>query len=418
MSSEPVPLEETTTTPPNAFRPGNLQRWVAGLALVLAWVFAMFIPQQNPCGWWNLESRSPSPWNVVITCAASAPGHSLILLDEGKGFEEAAKIEWSNSGANKPVTHTLPLPDAPLRALRLAPLDRPGQLAIDDFRLTDAKGNELRRFTKEDLHSPRTISAIARTENGCTIAEDGGAGSYADIEFGHFAAPDGMIERNAQLCLAAVGIVALVVLVPSIVAWFAFSRPVTWRRFGKAASLLVLVAGLFACFANRTLVRNSIRYALTAVPAKSAELRLEIDVNSAHPAMAQLFWDVGKGFDEPDSSRAYLENTTGLQTLRYNLPSSPLLALRFDPLDGAGTLTIRRMRLVDGNGDVRATFEPWLFEPRNQIAKIEREKAEVDQTPLLGAVVETTPGATDPILAVGARVVNTVNALRGRKPSR
>ena len=171
-------------------------------------------------------------------------------------------------------------------------------------------------------------------------------------------------------------------------------------------AFLALLGVLFSFVGNRGLIRNSIRYASVELPPPSSALNLELDVNASQQSEVKLFWDTGKGHNEAESEGGAYEPITGLQTLRFSLPAQHLRGLRFDPFDHTGRLTIRRIRVTDGNGDVRATLDPNSFEAARDIAKIEA----VDDV----VKIETTPSATDSILIMKASAVEKINALRAK----
>lgn len=72
---------------------------------------------------------------------------------------------------------------------------------------------------------------------------------------------------------------------------------------------------------------------------------------------AQIFWDLGHGFDETNSSHAWGSLAEGPQTInfRLSLPSSPL-RLRFDFSDRPGVFEFFSLQLIDSVG---ATLFNW-----------------------------------------------------------
>jgi hypothetical protein len=130
---------------------------------------------------------------------------------------------------------------------------------------------------------------------------------------------------------------------------------------------------------------------------------LEMQVKSSVPSIAQVFFDIGRGFNEKDSQALSVAGTDVFQTLDFPLPHEPIRQLRFDPLTGPGTLVIRRMAVWDGAHRLIASFRPERLIPAN----------ETRVQPLAeGALIETVPNARDPITIVPLNrpIASTINA--------
>jgi hypothetical protein len=116
----------------------------------------------------------------------------------------------------------------------------------------------------------------------------------------------------------------------------------------------------------------------------------DVTLTSTNASTTQVFWDLGRGFNEHDSSRQPLRIEPKPVVYRYMLPMGSIQALRLDPADGPGTFTLAQARIVDYRGRIVRTFGPDDFTAFKQIARLER----VGDT----LRVETTPDASDPIL--------------------
>lgn len=407
MRLQPIMSETADDKPrqtPDLFRPTI---WRCVVAAVVA-IGAFFISQEIPLEWYPLNNPSSGLRYLEIKCAANTTGNVQIFLNNGRGINELDKISFPIGPSEMTFTYTFPLVDAPLREIRLDALDKPGELLVEGMRLINRRGEELRRFTIDDFGAKYGLSAIEPTQHGWKMVVSDPHGGRAHIDFSHFSAPEGMNERNFKRCLLSTSYLAMMLWIILLAVFFAFRVPEPWRKTVRSMAFLAWLGIVFAFVGNRGLIRNSIRYAQTEVPPVSHELRLEVDVNANQPDTAQLFWDSGKGFNELESGRAGSKDTRGLQTLRFSLPSQSIRALRFDPLVHVGSITLRRVRLVDSNGDVRATFTPEVFKPQYQIAKIEKKAEFVVPD---SYVVETEPNATDPNLGVDQAVVSRFNEL-------
>jgi hypothetical protein len=85
---------------------------------------------------------------------------------------------------------------------------------------------------------------------------------------------------------------------------------------------------------------------------------LSVDMSSTVPSHAQVFFDLGSGFNEADSSRTPVSPAGGPQQLRLPLPAGVIRALRFDPIASPGDLVIHRTEVLRRDGSVAAAFPP------------------------------------------------------------
>src|SRR5947209_18698451 len=104
--------------------------------------------------------------------------------------------------------------------------------------------------------------------------------------------------------------------------------PWQYRRAGPIllAALLVLSAALF---------RREVRYELL------------VEVSCPISSQAQLFYDVGHGYREEDSSTQLITASPSgkFRQLAFPLPPATIHDLRFDPLNSAGHLVIRNIEI-------------------------------------------------------------------------
>jgi len=155
-----------------------------------------------------------------------------------------------------------------------------------------------------------------------------------------------------------------------------FKSWIDWRAITLA---LVLAAAAALPFMTTSVVRRD--YYL-----------FNITLTSTSPGTTQLFWDLGRGYGENDSSRQPLRIEPKPVVYRYMMPMGDIRALRFDPIDGAGTFTLSHAEIVNYRGKVVRSFGPADFKAFNQIAHLE-----IHGDTLL---VQTTPDARDPVLEI------------------
>lgn len=162
------------------------------------------------------------------------------------------------------------------------------------------------------------------------------------------------------------------------------------REAGKAR----LVSRLHACLPGIALAAAiGIGCVLVATVKPADPLAFEAVLVVPDGGHAQLYYDsAGRGFTEAASIRVPLVPTTRPQVCRFPLRFGPWHALRLDPADHAGVVTILDARVVTASGREVIRFSPRDFIPEHEIART-TENANA-------LVIEPVPGATDPWLRV------------------
>ncbi len=126
-------------------------------------------------------------------------------------------------------------------------------------------------------------------------------------------------------------------------------------------------------------------------PSGSSSYSFEIKVQSDEPGLVQLYFDVGRGANEPDSVLQPIVAGES-KVLRFALPYGAYHALRFDPLDRDGRMTFSGARIVDGAGRTFLSFAPGQFQAVYEIKACTVGPGTFS--------VEMEPGATDPRMVV------------------
>jgi hypothetical protein len=125
---------------------------------------------------------------------------------------------------------------------------------------------------------------------------------------------------------------------------------------------------------------------LRQAPALVVEMRS--DVSSS----AQLFYDIGRGINEADSVRLPVTASNAYSLLHLPLPNATIRALRFDPLTGPGTFSVRRAYITDSYGSVNRQFALKDLAASNQIATRTDTRS--------GVKFSTVPTANDPFVQI------------------
>ena len=152
------------------------------------------------------------------------------------------------------------------------------------------------------------------------------------------------------------------------------------KKILDGSRLLPIAAALFA-------LTVAIPF-LTQKPEATGSYAFEITLHAAKAGVVQLYYDIGRDFNEGDS--ASLPLTAGAEKVyRFPLPFADYRGLRFDPNTTDGTVTLSSARIVSGSGRVLRTFPPDQFLPTQQIASAALEGNKLR--------IEIMPGSSDPI---------------------
>ncbi len=151
----------------------------------------------------------------------------------------------------------------------------------------------------------------------------------------------------------------------------------SWFEWRVSALSLVLAVAAALPFMTTSVVRRD--YYL-----------FNVTLTSTTPGTTQLFWDLGGGYGENNSSRQPLKIEPKPVIYRYMMPMGDIKALRLDPIDGVGTFTLSHAEIVNYRNQVVHSFRPADFKAFVEIARLEVQGDTL--------VVQTTPDARDPIL--------------------
>ena len=146
----------------------------------------------------------------------------------------------------------------------------------------------------------------------------------------------------------------------------------------RRALLLLALSGLLCSFLILTLqLVSSTRFLLT------------LEISSSASSVAQLFYDLGPGYNEGDSLTVPVtaRSPQSFQKLVFVLPSGIISHLRFDPLKIAGTVTVRNI-VVSGPTGVVVNISAPQIKSLNQIQSRTQDKD--------GVTFVTVQSADDP----------------------
>lgn len=150
-------------------------------------------------------------------------------------------------------------------------------------------------------------------------------------------------------------------------------------RFVAAVTLLAALLAAAVCLPFETTARE-----------RRDAYFLEVGLAAENSGQAQLFYDLGRGINEGDSTRLAVAGGGAAGTYRFPLPTGTIRSLRLDPTDRDGRVALSDARVVDRSGTEIHTFGPADIRPAQQI-----KSAQPDGRVLR---IEVEPGGWDPIL--------------------
>lgn len=141
-------------------------------------------------------------------------------------------------------------------------------------------------------------------------------------------------------------------------------------------------------------------------------LYLQIACASDKAGSVRIWYDTTVGFNEFDSFHWPISATHQSFTYEFPLPDAPIVALQLESVDQGGTLTIKKMRIVDRTGKQIRGFTKEMFVPLYQIAAITPMGNGWNITSTLGASKpETRVDVATPILSNGSNHRNLQRCL-------
>lgn len=336
---------------------------------------------------------------------ASAPGWFEVFFDEGDGIRPGLSAVTADALPLRETTVRLAIPHGRLKALRIDPLERPGEITISDLRIVDPYGNVVRSIDPAAIQARSQIRTISTTANSLRVTTDPDA---VDPQLHVALTPTLDFEPLRRtpwseyaiaflllvsgLALAAGAGLAVLRCIRRASAELS-SEPVPpaptrrmhfgWRWWalttGSATSLVVVVA---------LLVLD-----LNPNPESARAFAFQIDIATSASGYAQFFYDSGRDFTEEQSSRQGVRSDQPLHTLSFPMPAGIFRAMRFDPMNGSGTAILAHPRIVRlTDGAVVREFSLADFKPNGHIAAFEASDGR--------ARLDTGPDGFDPALVL------------------
>ncbi len=149
------------------------------------------------------------------------------------------------------------------------------------------------------------------------------------------------------------------------------NRPLFFRMMAKS-----LVKGnipKISCFIVVFLIAAGLAAYRDFCPGSNERrLIIKMRIEVPGPRLSQVFFNVGDGFRETCSSKIMIDDDE-LVEHEFRLSPRAIRSIRFDPIDGAGTVHIHAVTVGNRRGEVIKEFDLSDLEAVNDISKIEQQ---------------------------------------------
>ena len=124
---------------------------------------------------------------------------------------------------------------------------------------------------------------------------------------------------------------------------------------------------------------------------QSRKLFFVVEMESSVTGESQIFYDIGRGIKEQDSSKRVLQRGV-FRNYSFVLPSVDIKSIRFDPVNTTSVIKIKHTRIENAQGKIIKIFPVKSFVPIQQIKSMDFSEDML--------IVHTVGNANDPILAI------------------
>ena len=326
--------------------------------------------------WQNLTlfSQSQPSFSLRMAIKTTEPQVAQLFYNMGAGFSEENSVTSSLPGDGRFHDRFFPIPNQTIQVFRFDPAMSAGTLVIKRVNvvmdITSNFGITVKHIDLQNLMSAHQIKEFTFKSGELTV----------------------LTEENADD--------------PQIVIPISFDAWNLWRVFWHLAqmTLKILTVGLLCgllmwiwcrwddqtsgMIAIIALIVFGLRCGPIYIDAMSP--MLNIPIQSSAYGLMQLFYDLGHGFSENDSTRIMIYPDTTERIYRMEIPEKPILNLRIDPPASKDTFVLGGISITDGLGH---SIKPFHVDLKNVFSN-----EDISYFRLTGSVLslQTKDHASDP----------------------
>ena len=311
----------------------------------LYWALPAFLLLHGLLSWQFLPA-GPSFPVLSVEMASTISSHAQVYYDTGAGFNEGQSDTVPVQASDKPQTLHFRLPIATIKALRFDPLTAPGTVLIHQALVLRSDGSTAVSFPPSRIQG---VSGFDQEEILPSGVRYRVRSDSHDPQF-KFILETPLVLQSRYLDNVAFGAIALangVLLIVELLIFLLLSRSARVvalvRNIPLQAAWILIPHALF-----------SWGYLESGAPPPT----LVVHMSSSVFSRAQVYYDIGQGISETESSSVPVRSSATPQELRLPLPFGRIQYLRFDPLTCPGTFLITGMQVLRSDGTVALSVPP------------------------------------------------------------
>jgi len=324
--------------------------------------------------------------NFVIEMEVSTSGASQLFLDTADGYNEQDSIVW-NVQPGGPQRYSIKLPAlTPIKSIRFDPINITSVIRVKKAQIENELGETLRNFPIQTFRAIRQINRMDVSEDVLIIqTEENATDPIIEIENSSF-------ERENS--------------------WGHFILKRGWMYAGYTLLILLIFIGLQKCrwqkitegiYKNQNIfILIIISILISGVVGYKHFLEINklyfvIEMEASTAGTSQIFIDTGNGYNEKESIAWHVRPGI-IKKYSFPLPELKIKSLRFDPLNLASTIKIKKLGIENALSENYKNFLDKSLIPIQQINRLE-----VSEDVLL---IHTTENANDPIIEIANSLVD------------
>lgn len=134
------------------------------------------------------------------------------------------------------------------------------------------------------------------------------------------------------------------------------------KKYFIYSLLISITCVIFFIYFDAFKVQNNFKF-------KGGDAYFQVEMQSSSDGLSQVFYDIGNGFNEVDSSVLKVSKK-GYQNYRFPLGNSSIKALRFDPINRDSKIKIKDPVILTSTGQIKKNIPLNSFLPISQISNI------------------------------------------------
>jgi hypothetical protein len=332
------------------------RRFVTACLWALVVLSAIFILRAVSSHDYNTDS-------IYLSVSLNSPedGVAALYYDVGKGFSDNHVVFVSIRGGSKIYDYLFKMPNRTMYSLRLnLLLSTNDAISFRKMEILDGFRKPAKLLSLSQLEPLQQIRIVALSDAKADFQIQEGAND-PQIRIG-LESPLS-VKRLSSLFLFLSGLfleflVFFLSLCLLIYIWF--------RQKDKVIATVIVISLVFFGWRCWSQYDDAI------------SLFLRVSMSSSVESTAQVFYDLGKGFNEDQSQKMRTARREDLRQYRFKLPKKTIYALCFDPMMTGGKVRIGEIRVTDAYGKLLHEIPLRQLKPLDPIRTIYHEDDSIE----------------------------------------